>query len=175
MEPRMGNAECAQGRGSIVFPASRRGKLGAVAPFLRRPLFFFGPWLYSREFSMAGMGWMIDVAFGFMRCCSGFRSQLARRRRRRAGVGWFLRKNGRVVEEERDDDKLVPGQGSGLTRCQSGTASWPQSPLPTLSQAKPCLGAIIAVGARQNPPFSQSPTKMSTTCDHNAMSPSVES
>lgn len=29
-------------------------------------VFFFGPWLYSREFAMAGMGWMIDVAFGFM-------------------------------------------------------------------------------------------------------------
>lgn len=88
----MGNA--LRGRRGIVFPASRRGKLGAVAPFLRRPLcFFFGPWLYSREFSMAGMGWMIDVAIGFMRRCSGFRSQLARRRRRRrrAVVGWFLR------------------------------------------------------------------------------------
>lgn len=45
----------------------------------------------------------------------------------------------------------------------------------TLSQAKLCLGAIIAVGARQNPPSPQIPTKMSTTCDHNAMRPSVES
>lgn len=38
------DGECgwAQSRGGIVFLASRRGKLGAVAPFLRRPLFFFG-------------------------------------------------------------------------------------------------------------------------------------
>lgn len=176
------DGECGMRSGSREHrvPGVQKREARGGGSFSPSSLVFFwslvlGPWLYSREFSMAGMGWMIDVAFGFMLCCSGFRSQLARRRRRRAGVGWFLRKNGRVVEEERDDDKLVPGQGSGLTSCQSGTASWSQSPLPTLSQAKPCLGAIIAVGARQNPPFSQSPTKMSTTCDHNAMSPSVES
>lgn len=71
----MGNALRVEGASCSRRP--EEGSSGRWLLFSVVPCVFFGPWLYSREFAMAGMGWMIDVAFGFMRRCSGFRSQLA--------------------------------------------------------------------------------------------------